>query len=131
MLESFEVSVTLPADQEAVYKAWLSSEEHSAFTGAKAFVDPSIGGEFSAWDGYITGRTLELDPPKRIVQAWRTTEFPPESKDSILEIVIEKAKAGCKLTLKHSAIPEGQGENYTQGWKDFYFKPMKRYFQKR
>jgi len=25
-------------------------------------------------------------------------------------------------------IPDGQGENYKQGWKDFYFKPMKKYF---
>jgi uncharacterized protein YndB with AHSA1/START domain len=72
---NFEVSSELPADPTTIYSAWMSSEGHSAMTGAAASVDPAIGGAFTAWDGYIEGRTLSLEPGLRIVQSWRTSEF--------------------------------------------------------
>jgi hypothetical protein len=28
---------------------------------------PRVGGKFTAWDGYIEGITLEMEPDKRIV----------------------------------------------------------------
>jgi hypothetical protein len=28
----------------------------------------------------------------------------------------------------HSAIPEGQGDQYAKGWQDHYFEPMRAYF---
>jgi uncharacterized protein YndB with AHSA1/START domain len=145
--DSFEVSAVLPASPEEVFRAWLDSEGHSAFTGAGAGVEPGVGGRFTAWDGYIEGRTLELEPPPgtpaaaetksrtasagarlRIVQAWRTSEFPKGSPDSRLEVLLEKARGGTRITLRHSGIPAGQGAEYAQGWKDNYFTPMKRYF---
>jgi activator of HSP90 ATPase len=98
-------------------------------TGSAANVEGRIGGAFSAWDGYIFGKTLELEAPRRIVQAWRTTEFPEDAPDSRVEILLEEARGKTKLTLIHSDMPEDQVESYKQGWKDFYFTPMKEYFE--
>jgi activator of HSP90 ATPase len=131
MAESIEVSAELPASPEKVYKAWLSSEEHGKFTGSKAVIDPRKGGTFSAWDGYISGKNLELNPGKRIVQSWRTTEFPSRSPDSRIEVLFEKSGKWTKITIVHTNIPDGQGEQYRQGWLDYYFKPMKGYFGKK
>ncbi len=128
MTESFTVSTVIPASPLRVYEAWLDGREHGAFTGAKAEVEPGIGGSVIAWDGYIRGRTLELSEGRRILQAWRTTEFPTEAEDSLLEILLEDAPAGTRLVLRHTGIPDGQGKNYEQGWVDYYFEPMKRYF---
>jgi uncharacterized protein YndB with AHSA1/START domain len=89
MADSFRVSAVLPTSPQEVYDAWLDGDQHGAYTGAEAAIEPGIGGAFSAWDGYISGTTLELEPPGRIVQAWRTTEFPPGSPDSRLEILLE------------------------------------------
>ncbi len=97
-------------------------------TGSPANVDGKAGGKFSAWDGFIFGTTLELTPDQRIVQAWRTSEFPVEAPDSRLEVLLEEVTGGTKVTLVHSNLPEGQAESYRQGWDDFYFKPMKEYF---
>lgn len=127
-MDSFEVSAVLPASPEQVYQAWLDAEEHSAFTGGEAEVEAFVGGKFSAWDGYIEGRTLELEPGRRIVQAWRTTEFPPNARDSRLEVLLAKTRGGTRITLKHSNIPIGQGKEYEQGWEEHYFAPMKVYF---
>lgn len=97
-------------------------------TGSPAEVDGEPGGRFSAWDGYIFGSTLELTPNRRIVQAWRTSEFPEDAPDSLLEILLEEGSNGTTVTLIHSDLPQDQVDSYRQGWLDFYLKPMKAYF---
>lgn len=131
MKNDFTLSVVVPAKPEEVYQAWLSSEGHSLMTGSPAKVDGRIGGKFSAWDGYIFGTTLELTPNERILQAWRTTEFPETEADSRVEILLESVRGGTKITLAHSKMPPGQAEDYRQGWEDFYFKPMMGYFSQK
>ncbi len=128
MNDTFEISTILPDTPQRIYAAWLSSEEHTAMTGGHAHIDPRVGGQHSAWDGYVTGTTLELEPHSRIVQSWRTAEFPADAPDSRLEIVLEEAADGTKLTLKHSDLPAGQGSTYESGWGENYFDPMSRYF---
>ena len=81
MKNGFKLSATIPAKPSEIYKAWLSSKGHSAMTGSAAKATAKVGGKFSAWDGYISGRTLELEPDRRIVQAWRTSEFPDDAPD--------------------------------------------------
>ena len=130
MKNGFKLSVVIPAPPAEIYKAWLSTKGHTAMTGSPAKVDGKIGGKFTAWDGYIFGTTLELIADQFIVQAWRTSEFPDEAPDSLVEISLKETKGGTKVTLTHSQIPEGQAESYRQGWEDFYFKPMLEYFGK-
>jgi activator of HSP90 ATPase len=130
-MESFTISTSLPATREQICEAWLSSEGHSQMTGSPAEVEGRSGGTFKAWDGYIWGKTLELEAPSHIVQAWRTTEFPEDSPDSRVEILLEEVPDGTKLTLIHTDIPQGQGEGYKAGWEEFYFTPMRTYFGKK
>jgi len=130
MKNKFKLIVTLHASAEEIFNAWLSSDGHSAMTGSAAKVNGKVGGAFTAWDGYIFGTTLEMESPRRIVQAWRTSEFPKGAPDSRVEILFDKVKGGTKLTLIHSEMPEDQIESYRQGWEDFYFKPMMEYFGK-
>lgn len=128
MTESLKISATIPASPKEVYEAWLSSKQHTEFTGDKAKIDPKVGGTFTAFGDYISGKNSELKPGVLIVQAWRTTEFPASSADSRLEVLLEKAKGGTKLTLTQTNIPEGQGARYKDGWKEFYLQALKKYF---
>jgi len=128
MKNKFKLTVTLHASVEEIFNAWLSSDGHSAMTGSAAKVDGKVGGTFTAWDGYIFGKTLEMESPRCIVQAWRTSEFPEGAPDSRVDILFEAVKDRTKVTLVHSDMPEDQVESYRQGWEDFYFKPMKEYF---
>lgn len=130
MKNGFTLTTVIPATPAEIYKAWLSTKGHTAMTGSAAKVDGKIGGKFTAWDGYIFGSTLALEPDQRIAQAWRTSEFPDEAPDSLVEITLKETKSGTKITLTHSQIPAGQEDSYRQGWEDFYFKPMKEYFGK-
>ena len=129
-MESFEIQATFPVKPQAIYKAWLDSQQHSEMTNADAEIDPNVNGTFSIWNGYITGSTVELIMNKKIVQLWRTTDFPPGSDQSVVEVNLYETPTGAKLILKHYNIPDGQGNDYKKGWKEYYFKPMKRYFTK-
>ena len=130
-LETVRVTAVIPASADRVYAAWLDSAEHSKMTGGKAAVVPEIGGEHSAWDGYIAGKTLELEPGRRIVQSWRTTDFPLGHSDSRLEVhLLDVGEDACEVTIIHTEIPEGQGAQYDTGWQGHYLVPMKKYFAK-
>lgn len=128
MKTHFSLTAQFAVKPEVLYRAWLSSKEHSAMTGSAAKVQARVGGQFSAWDGYITGKTLELRAPSRIVQAWRTSEFAASDPDSRVEIVLESIGGGTRLTLTHSDIPDGQAASYQSGWEEWYFAPMREYF---
>ncbi len=127
----FTISTFIPAPPEKVFRAWLSSEGHTGMTGSKAKIEPRVGGSFTAWDGYITGKTTALKPYTRIVQAWRTSEFPADCEDSQIEIVLEEAEGGTKLTLTHTNIPAGQADSYKSGWDESYFQPMREWFEQK
>jgi activator of HSP90 ATPase len=131
MTEELRLSATLPASAKEIYKAWLDGNKHSAMTGSEAKVDARINGTFTAWEGYIEGTTIELEPNQRIVQKWRTTDFPSDSPDSTIEILLEEHEKGTRITLVHTDIPTGQADDYRKGWDDFYFIPMKSYFEKK
>jgi activator of HSP90 ATPase len=128
MSYDFELVCELSASPQAVYEAWLSSAGHSAMTGAKAKASKKVGAAYSAWDGYIVGRNLALDPHRRIVQSWRTTEFAADDPDSTVTIALTPLGAGTRLALRHAGVPDRQTAYENEGWRKFYFEPMQAYF---
>lgn len=128
-MEKLRLVAEFDVSPQSIYEAWLDSEEHSAFTGSSASVEGRVGGQMTAWDGYISGVFEELEPYNRIVQTWRTTEFPEGSHASRLEVQLAESEAGTIVTLMHSDIPDGQGEMYSEGWEEYYFRPMRAYFE--
>ncbi len=125
----FTLKTTLNASAKDVYDAWMNSESHSEMTGGDAEIQDVVGTTFSAWDDYITGRNIELESNKRIVQSWRTTEFEESDEDSQIEIILEESNSQTNLTLIHTNLSQ-DGERYINGWKEHYFEPMKIYFNK-
>jgi activator of HSP90 ATPase len=128
MLESFEVSAVISASPAELYDAWLDGDRYSAMTGGEATGRLQFGAEHSAWGGYITGRNIELDHGRRILQSWRTTEFPEGSPDSLVEVILAEVGTGTKVTLRHSEIPDGRANSYETGWSEHYFEPMMTHF---
>ena len=101
-------SAHFKAKPEVIYQAWLSSQGHSQMTGAEAKCSNKVGGKFTAWDGYISGKNIQLNENKLIVQTWRTSEFSDTDEDSELSISFTETKEGCELNLVHTNIPQGQ-----------------------
>ena len=129
MTYDFKLSCDLPAPPQAVYDAWLDSVAHSAMTGSEAKIGKRVGDRYVAWDGYISGKTLELAPGRRIVQSRRTSEFDSKDPDSIIVVDLEPTQTGTRLTLSHRGVPNGQTSYENGGWQDYYFEPMQEYFE--
>jgi len=129
MAIAFEISELISASPAAIYQAWLSSAGHTAMTGSPAEASSGVGEAFSAWDGYIIGHNVELEQDSRILQAWRTSEFAENEEDSRLEVILTSQESGTLVTIRHSDLP-ANGEQYRQGWQDFYFAPMQDYFNR-
>jgi len=128
MSVEFEISDWIPASPNQIYDAWLDSDGHTNMTGTDAEVSNEVGGPFEAWDGYIFGTNLELDPFSRILQSWRTTEFEETDEDSVVEIMLKAQDNGTLVTIRHTKLPKN-GMQYKQGWIDYYFSPMKEFFE--
>jgi uncharacterized protein YndB with AHSA1/START domain len=125
---SITLSTLIPAPPDIVYSAWLDSDGHTAFTGSPAQIDARVGGRHTAWDGYISGATLELLPGSKIVQSWRAADFPEEAPDSRLEVHLSVANGATRLTLIHTNVPDKQLKAIERGWHEFYFEPMTEHF---
>jgi uncharacterized protein YndB with AHSA1/START domain len=122
-------TVTIPASPEEVYEAYTNPEIHSEFTDSKATGKPKVGGKFTAWDGYIFGKYLELEPGKRVVQQWETTDWAEGYGPSKVEFTFKPSAKGTELTMVHSDVPVEQKEELAGGWEEFYWKPLKEYFE--
>jgi uncharacterized protein YndB with AHSA1/START domain len=125
---TFTLTATIPATAVEIFEAWLDSIGHSEMTGGEATMSDEVGAEVTAWDGYISGRNLELVRGERIVQSWRTTEFADEDEDSIITVVLREVDEVTLLTLEHSNVPDAHRSYEEGGWQSNYFEPMVAYF---
>jgi len=128
---SIQQKTLIPASPDEVYEAFMDARKHSAFTGSKATCNPKVGGKFTAWDGYISGRNLELKKGERIVQEWSTTDWPDSFPPSRLELTFKKTEEGTEISMIHTDVPAEQVDELAQGWVEFYWEPLKEYFIRR
>ena len=125
----FTLKTKINATAKEIYTAWLSTEGHTNMTGGAATTSDKVGSNFTAWDGYIEGKNVALEPYKRIVQSWRSSQFESHEEDSQIEILLQEVDGQTELTLIHTNVPES-GEHYKKGWDNHYFQPMNTYFSK-
>ena len=117
-------------DPYVFYTALLTKKEHELFTGSEANISDALNTEFSAYSNYIKGRNVLLDPGKLIVQEWRAVEEHwPDYHYSTVQFKLKKLDNGTHLTFIHKGIPELYFESISNGWNDYYWEPLKKYFQ--
>lgn len=122
--------VVLQAEPNSVYKALMNSKEHSKFTGAEVKIKDKAGSKFTAYDGYIEGKNLELVKGKKIVQSWKANESNwPEGHYSLVSFDLKKKGNSTELNFVHSEVPAANAKSLSNGWKQFYWTPMKEYFK--
>ena len=120
-------SIRFKASPHEIYQALLDAKEHSAFTGGIAKITPVVGAAFEAYDGYITGRNLQLKEDKKIVQAWRAEEDGwPEDLFSRVTIELKETKTGTEVSFTQTGVPIAHAKSIRDGWEEYYWRPLKR-----
>ena len=88
-------------------------------------ISKEVGGAFSLFGGYISGRHVELVADQRIVQAWRAGSWDPGGY-SIARFELKDDGAGTKLIFDHLGFPTGEGPHLLEGWNGNYWEPIKK-----
>ena len=120
--------VEFGASAHEVYEALMDERKHAAFSGSEAKISREAGGAFSAYDGDITGRNVKLVPDRLIMQDWYCeTEGWPKGHYSLVEFSLKDKKGGgCVLEFTQTGVPEASYDEISEGWKEYYWKPMKK-----
>ncbi|MBI3573023.1 MAG: SRPBCC domain-containing protein [Candidatus Kerfeldbacteria bacterium] len=126
-MPTIKQSVTIKASPKEVYEALLDSKKHSLITGDTAKMSRTVGGSWSAFGGYATGKNLELVPNKKIVQTWRASDW-PAGHESTATFSLAKTKDGTKIVFTHVHVPANQIRSIAGGWQEYYWEPLKRFF---
>ena len=137
--EAIHQEVVFKASRKRVYEALTETSQFNKVVllsdAMKSGVAPGmrpteisreVGGAFSLFGGYVTGRHLELVPNERIVQAWRAGSW-NEGDYSIAKFQLVEQGAGTKMVFDHGGFPKGQAEHLTAGWKMNYWEPLEKF----
>ena len=124
---SIQQQAMIDADPAQVYAVLANAEALSALSGMSGIAGRSAGEEFSAFDGHVVGRQIELVPGERIVQAWRFPVWTPGTF-SIVRFTLVAEGGGTRLVLDQHGEPDGWHEHVDTNWPTFYLTPLTRHF---
>lgn len=124
-------SITFSGSAHELFEMLMDEKQHAALTDSKTRIDRNVGGTFSTYDGGITGKNLEVVPDKKIVQLWTIeTEGWPAGHWSRVTFSFEEKGGKTKLSLAHADIPVAAFKDIQEGWKQYYWSPMKKQLKK-
>ncbi|MBB6109539.1 SRPBCC domain-containing protein [Mucilaginibacter lappiensis] len=125
-MKDFKKYYSIPATPEEIYMALTNPITLELWTGETAEMSTEPDSEFSMWDGSITGKNLEFEPGKKIVQQWY---FEGESDNSIVTIKLHPDKGGSSVELRHTNIPDNDFDDMVDGWNNSYFGGLIDFFE--
>ena len=117
-------TATFKVSPHEVYEALMDAKKHVKFTGSTVHIERKIGGRFSVYDGDIEGVTLELVPDGKIVQSWCFSDW-PDGHYSKVTFRLVAVPGGTRLAFFQSGVPAEHYKDIAQGWRDYYWTPMK------
>jgi len=112
---------------KALYNLYMDAKKHSLVTGGPAKITNKTGTAFSAHDGYIKGKNLQLIKDKLIVQTWKGADWAKTDLDSIFVLNLEQKGKDAIVHMTHANVPVKEAAGITSGWHDYYWKPWKQY----
>ena len=120
--------ITFAANPMTIYDLLMDEKKHAAFTNSEVSISNEIEGKFSVFDDYCHGYNIELIPGDKIVQAWHFSEDGwPADHFSICTFQFENDADKTKLIFTQTEVPEHKVKELKDGWRAYYWKPMKVY----
>jgi uncharacterized protein YndB with AHSA1/START domain len=117
--------VRFKAPPEAIYDLLADSRSRTEVTGLEAVMSDKIGGTFSTDAGQVTGVNVDLVPGRRLVQAWRRSDFPEGIYSMAAITLAPTAGGGTELVLTHRGVPKHLLDQIEDYWRVVYWAPIK------
>jgi len=125
-MKDFKKYFNIPAEPEEVFYALINPFTIELWSGYPAIMNAEAGTEFSLWEGDITGKNLEVEENKKIVQEWF---FGDQAEKSIVTIKLFTDKKGTQVEVVHQNIPDEDYDNIVEGWNEYYMGAIKAFFE--
>jgi activator of HSP90 ATPase len=125
-MKTFKKYLYLPASPEEVYLAMTKAQSIQLWTGADVEFTEEPDTEFSFWDGDISGKNIEFEYGKKIVQQWY---FGEENEPSIVTIKLHEDKKGTSLEFAQTNIPDEDYQDFTTGLTEYYLGGLADFFE--
>ncbi len=125
-MKDYKKYYIIPAPPEEVYQALTQEATIQLWTGEIAEMNTDIDSEFALWEGSITGKNLEFEEGRKIVQQWY---FGEQTEPSIVTIILHPDKNGTSAELKHTNIPDDDYDNIVDGWNENYFGALQEFYE--
>ena len=125
-MKDYKKYYSIGATPEEVYAAITNPLTLQLWTGEPAEMSTTPGSEFSLWDGSITGKNLEFEEGKKIVQQWY---FDGQDEPSIVTIKLHPDKGNTSAELRHTNIPDEAYNDIVEGWNDVYFGSIINFYE--
>ena len=121
-----EVDFAVPPHR--IYDALLDEKQFAAITGLPAKIDRNAGGTLWMFGGRILGRNIELVPDRRIVQAWRESDW-PLGVYSVVHFELVLKGSGTHMVFDQTGFQPGNFWHLNPGWYLRYWNPLKAYLK--
>ncbi|RTL68069.1 MAG: SRPBCC domain-containing protein [Pseudonocardiaceae bacterium] len=119
--------IDIDATPETVFAFFVEPAKLTRWLADEAVLDPRAGGlcvqvhpgeERGGGPFHMSGRFVEVEPPRRVVFTWGFTEpevgVPPDS--STVEVTLRPNGSGTTVRLVHRGLPPSETGNHEQGW---------------
>ena len=126
MLKDFKTRIKVKSEPEDAFAAFTNPFTIELWSGYPAVMSKEPGSEFSLWEGDITGRVLEVEEEKKIVQEWY---FGEREEASIVTLKFFVQGSKVQIDLLHTNIPEEAYDDITAGWNDYYLGAVKAFLE--
>jgi activator of HSP90 ATPase len=128
--KTLQQTITIQTSPHELYEALMDTKKFTAFTGDHAQINRGVGGTFTAFNGYVKGKNLELVPDEKIVQEWQADEDGwPKDHFSIITIALTPEDEGTRQDFIQDKLPTQCADIIAKGWEDHYWEPLKQYLE--
>ena len=127
MATDIKLEFQLSAPPQRVMELLTNAALVRRWSGSEAVIEAKEGGEFSMFDGWVTGKVTKVGPEK-LAYTWKPTDWPDETEESEVLYILEGRDGGTKVTVHHTALPtEDEAASHRSGWTDYFFDPLEDY----
>ncbi len=120
----------IAAPPKDVWRALTDPNEIRKWTGASALFPVEVGAKYALWNGEITGKIVEVDPNRRLVQTWKPQDWTIEN--SVVTFTLTPhGKFGTQVDLYHENV---EGKDYSgtnESWDLYYLGAIKKMLEGR
>ena len=122
-------SATFDVPASVLYRSFLDQGDLMRMTRSQATMNPTVGGDWSLFNGSVNGKIISLEEGKRIVQTWKFANWAVESVADIefqsvgpMTTIISVTQTGVPSHDRYGNAD--QDKLCLNGWEDKYWQGL-------